>query len=137
IESNGFQPLAAVGVAYRQLNVPTADDLALRHLELAIEQRLREALSPGSGLAQDLGDAEVMLVGGELAVGEQLARQHLVAEFFGNGSRESRLEAGEILDRQAQPGRHGVTAEARDQAGMAIGDALQQIANMQTLYRAG
>ena len=74
-EMDRGQRFAAIRMAQGQLEMALADGTPLQHLEATVEQRLGEALPPGTAVAQGLGVEAVELLRAQFSVAVQFRLQ--------------------------------------------------------------
>src|ERR1019366_1801689 len=80
-EGNGIdgRPAACkrTSLAYRQLEMPPADDACIEDPKLAVKNRLGKSLTPGSRAAQHPGRVDTEIRAGEIAAGMDDAAHRL------------------------------------------------------------
>src|SRR3546814_4395535 len=113
LELNRLQ--AHAGQAEFELEVLGADRPPRQHLELTVEQRLGEALSPRPAIAQGAGIVDVEGVGRQLAVAGDGFVQRFGRDHRGGGFEEGRFEVREVRLRQAQARGHRVASERSEE----------------------
>lgn len=83
----------------------------LQQAKATVEERLREHLPPGPGVAQHLGYVHGHLLPGERPVGEHLTLQQRRIQPFGHQFAEAALKLIEFRLLQRQARRHRVAAK--------------------------
>ena len=108
----------------------------LDQLEHAVEQRLREMLSPRPGLAQRLGQVQVEFFHRQAAVGQQPSGEVVLAQLAADLLVEGLGERGVVRFGQGQPRRHGMATELADQLRMARGHRIERVADVKPRHGA-
>jgi hypothetical protein len=113
-----------------QLQMLFADHALRQHVERGGEQRGREALSPHR-MVELFGECIAVVGGIEFAVGFDHAFEVGRVDQFAHDHLERPSEFVVAAGGQAEPGRHGVAAKLEDEAGMALVDQVERIAQVQ------
>src|SRR5690606_21291236 len=111
-EGDGGEALARCG-AQVHAQVVFAHPAPAVHGEDAVEHRLRAALPPGQAEADGLGQRTAEVVDTELAVAQDLWLRRRMAEALAHRIGKAAAKGGDVAGGQAEAGRHGVAAEAR------------------------
>src|SRR6187402_1971991 len=120
-----------------QTKVAATHRLPRSALESRFEDRRREALPPGPGVANLLCEVERVIAIVEFAVRVHEGLETFVVEMAARCCVERSGEAIEVARVKAQTRGHGVPAESQDQAGMLRVDLCQRITDMEAGNGAG
>ena len=116
--------------------MPLLEQALGEDLEGAVEQRFGKLLTPGAGLAQGLGQAELEFGGGQAAIGLQTTAEILGLQMAAHLGVEGGGKGLVMRLGQAEAGGHGVTAELGDEPRMSSRHGVQGIADVQPGHRA-
>ena len=137
VEGDGIDGIAALRMAQRQAQVRILQHALVQHAERVIEHWFGESLAPGPGKMQLLGQFHRHLPGSQRSV----APQHAVRVHAGQHPGEFGLPGGgegwQLGRRQAQPGCHGMPAEAQAGGHVAGGHRGQDVTHMHAIHRTG